>query len=505
MQTALVTDTDALPDGAPRGGGVTNLGSQAYAVSGGQVAYAEIGGMTLNPGATIQYNFTATQNGMTTEGSGSIYLAGTTATGGVVVPISARATFSINGAEAGAVVGQSELPFVFLTSTSNFQVTVGGIAQTIPEILSIESPYFNPWGAPIVMASPDGAIVIVATYAQGTILWTGTQVAGPVVGTLGTTPAAGIFTLTSGELENLVQGTAVDSGAITFSAMTPASLDASGFYTGPDTIPYPVGTSPYPAGPPAPWDCSPMFGIPGTCTETGFQSIGQFRAPGMSGTYSTAWGVPAFEFNSTITATVTQSASASAVNGRLSSSGSLCTSNGGTWFGSADTCTIASGTTWTIGASATMFISSGVTLVNDGTILNSGNIVNNGAITNDGVTFYNGNSGPTGTLTNNGIFTNEAGVTFNNFATFANSASGTVDNYGTYVHHTGGSMNNYGIYFNFGNTHTHTNTFDDYGVFANMGSGTVSNSGGATLTQECGGQMVNLPDNTYSQVQGCRS
>lgn len=390
-------------------------------------------------------------------------------------------------------------------------MTVGGIAQTIPETLSIESPYFNPFGGPIVMASPDGAIVIVATYSQGTILWTGTQLAAPLVGRLGTTPAAGTLTLTGGELENLVTGTAVDSGTIIFSAMTPASLDSSGFYQGSDTIPGPVGTSPYPIGPPAPWDCSPVFMIPGACTETGFQSVGQFWGPGMSGSYSTTWGVPAFEFSSAVTATVTQSASASTVNGRLSSSGSVCTSNGGIWVGSTETCTIQPGTTWTVGTSSTLFVGSGVTLVNDGTIvndgsvLNSGNIVNNGAIANAGVTFYNGNSGPTGTLTNNGIFANEAGFTFNNFATFTNSASGTVDNYGTFVHHTRGSMNNYGTYFNFGVTNTHTNTFDDYGSFANMGSGTVSSSSGATLTLECGGQMVNLPDEGYSQVQGCTS
>jgi len=100
-------------------GGVTNLGGQFYAVSGGQVAFAEIAGQTINPGANVQYNFNATQNGMTTTGSGTISLTGTTTTGGAVVPISVSAAFTINGAEAGAVIGQTALPFVFLTSASS--------------------------------------------------------------------------------------------------------------------------------------------------------------------------------------------------------------------------------------------------------------------------------------------------------------------------------------------------------------------------------------------------
>jgi len=491
-------------------GVVTDLGTQVYTVEGGQVAFAEIAGQTLNPGATIQYSFSATQSGTNTNGVASIQLTGTTGSG-PATPVSVSGTFTINGILPAAVIGQSELPFVFSTGTSNVQIAVGGPAQTVPESLSIESPYFNPFGAPIVMASPDGAIVIAATYTQGTILWMGTQVAGPLTGTLGTTQVTGTLILTSGELENLVTGTAIDTGTMKFSGMTPASLNSyGGFYTGSDTIPPPVGTSPYPAGPAASWDCSPTFGIPGTCTETRFQSTGTFTRGVIYGTYTSTWGVPALEFTSTITASVAQT-TPNDLNGRLNSGGNLCTSNGGTWAGQTDTCTIPSGTEWDVGASNTLFVSSGVTLVNDGTIvnygtvLNSGNMINNGAVTNEGVTFYNGNSGPRGTFTNNGILTNDAGSTFNNFASFANSASGTVNNYGTYQHHTGGSMNNAGGFFNYGTTDSHTNTFDIYGSFANVGSGKVSNSGGATLTLECGGQMANVPSGAYSQVSGCGS
>jgi len=273
-------------------GGVTDLGNQVYAVSGGQVAYAMIAGQTLNPGATIQYRFVANQTGMTTTGSASIRLTGTT-TSGASVRVSGE--FNITGILAAAVIGQSELPFFFLTDTSNVQMTIAGSPQTLPESLSIESPYFNPFGAPIVMASPDGAIIIAATYTRGSIVWNGSQVTGPLVGTLGTTPVTGTMTLTGGERENLVKGTATDAGTTTFSGMTPTSLNANGSYRGSDTIPT-TGTS----------DCSAVTGIPGTCTETGFQSSGRFRAGDISGNYTTTWGVPAIGFTSSITATVSQ-------------------------------------------------------------------------------------------------------------------------------------------------------------------------------------------------------
>ena len=428
------------------------------------------------------------------------------------------AKFNINNAVPGAVIGQSELPFVFETSTSNVQITVAGTPQTIPESLNIESPYFNPFGGPIVIGSTDQAIGIVAMYTPrdhplGRHAGHGTSRRHPRASTAVT---AGTLSLTSGELENLVKGTAFDAGTISFSGMAPASLNANGFYTGSDTIPPTVGTSGYqygpdgiPTGTPAIWDCSPYFGIPGTCTETGFQSTGKFTAGSISGGYVTSWGVPAVYFSSTITATVSQTYAPSGLNGRLNSQGTLCTSNGGTWIGQTETCTVPAGTTWTIAAGNTLFISKGVTLVNDGTIvnlgtvLNSGTIVNNGAITNDGTTFYNGNSGPNGAFTNNGIFTNNAGYTFDNFAGFTNSATGTVNNYGTYQHHTGGSMNNAGSFFNYGTTDSHTNTFDNFGSFANMGSGNVSNSGGATLTNECGGQIPNVPSNEFTQAASC--
>jgi hypothetical protein len=277
-------------------GGVSNLGTQVYSVKGGQVAFAAIAGQMLDPTtATIQYNLFATQSGFTTRGSASVLLSGSTTDG---VPVSVNGQFKIADNVPIATFGQSELPFFFLGTSSSVQITIGGATQTLPETLQVESPYFNPFGAPIVLASTDGAIVIAATYTEGTIVWAGTKVGGSLVGTLGTTTASGQFNMTTGEVENLVKGTAVDAGTISFTSMTPSSLNAKGFYGGTSTIPTTGGL-----------DCSAALGIPGltgVCTQTGFQSSGRFLMSGMTGTYSTTWGVPALGFSSSVTATVSQ-------------------------------------------------------------------------------------------------------------------------------------------------------------------------------------------------------
>ena len=282
-------------------GGVNSLGNQIYNVKGGQTAFAMIAGQAVDPTtATLQYNFYATQNGLNTNGYATLTFSGMTA-GGVAVSVSG--SFTINSVVAAAELPygctttcNSELPIFFMATSPSVQVTVAGATQTVPEALSIESPYFNPWGAPIVLASADNSIVIAATYTQGSILWMGTKVGGAIVGTLGTSTASGTFNMTSAEYEDLVKGIAFDAGTISLSAMTPSSLNSRGFYTGSSTIPT-TGTS----------DCSALTGIPGTCTMTGFQSTGHFNMNGMSGSYSTSWGVPALGFSSSITATVGQS------------------------------------------------------------------------------------------------------------------------------------------------------------------------------------------------------
>jgi hypothetical protein len=192
------------------------------------------------------------------------------------------------------------------------------VTQTVPETLQIESPYFNPFGAPLLLASVDSSIVIAATYTRGNIVWSGTQIGGSISGTLvstqgqghdgsvrpndesskqATVTVSGNYLLKTLEHENLVTGTAVDEGTISWSSMTPSSLNARGDYNGNSTIPIAPSA-----------DCSPT-GLPGTCTMTTFQSAGHFRMNGMSGKYSTEWGIPGLLPVSTVSASVSQQSS----------------------------------------------------------------------------------------------------------------------------------------------------------------------------------------------------
>lgn len=293
-------------------GTVLDFGDQTYAVSGGQVVAAAVGGVVLDPGATVTFSLSAQVVGLKISGTATFDLQGTA--GGV--PVSASGQVMITGAlsvaEAGEAGAQAcgtagnpcgEIPVLF-GGGSLIQTTTGGVASSDHTVFEVENPYFNPFGAPIILASADGEILIIAIYSVGTIQWQGSEVGGPMVGVIGTsTPVSGMLGLVSNEQEDLVAGTAVDSGTITFSSMTPSALDMSGTYTGSDTIP-----------PPTPQDdCSSMFGLPagsGVCTMTGFDSQGSYQMSqgtlSVAGTYSTVWTVPAVAFTSTSSAVVTR-------------------------------------------------------------------------------------------------------------------------------------------------------------------------------------------------------
>jgi len=183
--------------------------------------------------------------------------------------------------------------------------------------MRIENPYFNPFGAPIIIASSDLAIVITTTYDVGTIDWSGAVVAGAVTsGTLGggssATPVTGELILDSNENENLVAGTATDRGTVALVSMTPSTLDVSGTFSGTSAIPT-TGEV----------DCSPIIGFPsfpagqGVCTETGFNSVGRYAMTATNsgegsnvvviGRYTTTWTIPALAFSVASTAFVTTS------------------------------------------------------------------------------------------------------------------------------------------------------------------------------------------------------
>ncbi len=285
-------------------GGVTDLGNQKYAINGGQIVCVVCFAIITPPNglpqifaqsAKIGYQLAAQVTGLTVTGSAQFHLDGIT-TEGVKEVVDAK--ISIGDMVPAAVVGSSALPLFFLGSAV-VQVTTGGSTQTFPTMIEMENPYFNPFGNPIIVGSTDSSVAIVMTYSQATIQWAGTVIMGTVSGTLGaSTAVSGFMSLVSSENEDLVKGTAVDHGAFSFTKMTQSNLDVSGEYHGSSVIP---------AGGP---DCTPTGLPPGTVTQTGFQSVGQFTTHNdvhvhIDGTYAIQWSVsapcvPALGFGSPI-------------------------------------------------------------------------------------------------------------------------------------------------------------------------------------------------------------
>ncbi len=282
-------------------GGVTDLGAQTYTVAGGQVVFALINGVPLsNP--SLQYGFVASENTGVMSGAGAMRLTGTLS--GQSITISGN--FGIDDAQFIASAGYNALPGYFISDSPNLNVNTGGNTQRFGLPLAIETPYANPFGGPIVMYSGDCLIpnttscylTIVTTYNIGTIYWQGSQVSGPVTGTLGSTPVSGTASNSGNEFENLVTGYAIDQGTTTFTGFAIPSLNGNGNYHGTSTIP------------PGGQDCSSAltgidYPVP-TCMYTGFQSSGHWALGQFRGTYSTTWTSPAFAFTTQLQGSASQ-------------------------------------------------------------------------------------------------------------------------------------------------------------------------------------------------------
>jgi hypothetical protein len=281
-------------------GGVLYLGTQTYNVSGGAFVYGYVNGHLVDPStAVLSFAISAQVVNMSTSGTASFSLAGTTDIGGINESITADGQIQISAEYNATTIGNSELPLFFVGGSNTTVAVNGGAPSVATPTFDLESPYFNPWGAPIVLAAEDNSTVIVCTYDVGTIRWQGTETLGAVNGTMGGSPVAGSLSIVSQENEDLVAGTATDSGTIALSGMSPSLLDVSGSYTGTSTIPT-AGEA----------DCSPDVGFPasspglGVCTQTGFDSSGQATMQNgqfqVAGSYTTTWGVPALGYSSAL-------------------------------------------------------------------------------------------------------------------------------------------------------------------------------------------------------------
>jgi len=315
-QSASINGKHSVPLLLTLQGQITNAGSQVYNFGGGQLVQGSVFGTTLSPGH-LNFNLFATVHGLSVSGRG--FLGLTTSQGGhsdhdggtglsaqiyingavpaAIFPITVTSQNRIVSCDPASQHCNSEIPLLF-TGVATVTSDGGHDAQQIP--IAVESPYWNPFGGPIVITSLDSstnpAVFLVVSYDTASIQWFGVQLQGVMAGTFGTEAVTGSYGQVVNSQENLVAGTEIDGGTIAFVGMSDPVLNAHGVLFGHTsfslTFPLPV-------------DCSSEFGLPeGTCTATGATSDGSFSMIGsqvvfVSGTYNTVWSVPSL-FTQTI-------------------------------------------------------------------------------------------------------------------------------------------------------------------------------------------------------------
>lgn len=279
-------------------GGVVDAGNQRYKVEGGTVVLASFLGDALDPGdVEFEYSLLAKVSGSSVSGHASFELKSE----GDESELKVKGKVDINGA-IGVAVGSSQIPFYF-SGTGTLTVEQDETEQEFPVQMLFESPYWNPFGNPILITTYDSSLVIVTTYSRGTIDWSYVVTGAFVFGQLGEQPFSGTFMQIAKAHEDLVAGTERDSGTITLEGL-PGTGPISGDYRGESVIP--AGGTPGGLG----CEAFPAELQTLVCTSTALNSAGEFKLKGdglkLSGEYVTTWGEPAITFTGTLTATGTQ-------------------------------------------------------------------------------------------------------------------------------------------------------------------------------------------------------
>jgi len=291
-------------------GMITNAGNQNYALSGGQLVLGSLFGHSLTS-AKVSFSLVAMVHGLqSVSGWGSLQIGEgfsariliTNAIPAAIFPITVTSPTSYSNCDPKTQKCNSEIP-LFFTGIASVQSKAGSSPVQIP--IAIESPYWNPFGGPIVITSLDSttspSIFLVVSYSSATIYWAGVQLQGEVAGALGTGSVSGYYSQTVSSWENLVSASESDWGSITFAGMSNPILNANGRLLGHTTFSL-AGS----------FDCAPEFGLPeGTCTATGATSDGSFWMIGgqdsfISGTYHTVWSVPSLFTFTTVMGAVTK-------------------------------------------------------------------------------------------------------------------------------------------------------------------------------------------------------
>jgi len=304
-------------------GGINSVATQAYSLGQhGSADYAAILGFVLNPSSThLDYSLSAVVAGLDVHGSASLRLTGMESDG---ERVTVSGQIKIQGMVAAETFEDSAIPSAF-TGVFTGLISLGESARFVTLPLTMESPFVNPFGEPIVVASLDseGSIVLVTGYQTGKIVYNNVQVFGvAVAGNVGTTPVtSGNAVLSTSAIENLFTGREIETGSISFVGMSPSYLDSSGFYFGSTVIPGPSDCLSTYGFSPCTVDCTaellyllvpenllPTVNInlpysTGLCTITGFISSGVYFTSGpgalIFGRYLTVWDIPAVSFGIT--------------------------------------------------------------------------------------------------------------------------------------------------------------------------------------------------------------
>lgn len=309
----------STPVNMSAGGIITDAGSQSYSFSGGIAVGGEVLGNPITMGAPINFHFSASVSGLSTSGSGQITVPAASVGGGngayvisvEIVDQEAAAVFPLNPDGSSCTTGcTSQIPIMFVGVAT---ISNQGRSASVP--VAVESPYWDPFGNPIVITSLDSttspALYMVVTYHKATIDWSQVVVQGIIGGAVGSEPVSGYYATVTNSHENLFTGMEKDAGQIFFTGMSDPSMNGQGSLSGSTTIP-PLSTNSY--------DCTSAYAVAlgvywpfgsGTCVLTGASSSGSIQmslASGakMTGTYATTWSVPSLTTGTTFTATVTQ-------------------------------------------------------------------------------------------------------------------------------------------------------------------------------------------------------
>jgi len=316
-------------------GMITNAGTQHYEFSGGELVQGILFGHTISSGH-VSFNLDATVRGpQAASGSGTLqvspanghggdeghtggqadanngaysggagFSAKVTITGAIpaaIFPISLSSEKTYSNCDPQTQKCNSEIP-LFFTGIATFGSSGDNGQYKIP--IAIESPYWNPFGGPILITSLDSttspSIFLVVSYTSATIDWFGVQLQGEISGNFGTETVTGLYGQGVSSHEDLIYAKESDLGSIAFTGMSDAILNAMGGFLGHTTFSL-AGS----------FDCAPEFGLPeGTCTATGATSDGTFGMIGKQGTlvgrYHTDWSVPSLFTLTTVIGAVIQ-------------------------------------------------------------------------------------------------------------------------------------------------------------------------------------------------------